>query len=253
MRAKRRKRVFAQTAQDDGMTQGSRDSISSRPQRAGHDASRAEVGSGAVDVHDLDAHDIRARGRHVHGRLPSVTVGAVSKIRIGDADVGPDDGEPDDCSQVAIDSDPDGSDADIVGSPPGDDRMAPAARSPTWVEAEASTNCAVGIVEFAVPVGSRVTAGGWTFLPSHRPADAILLTVGSSRRIAAVHRPLIGRKDVGDRFRTDDALVSGWVIDAGLVPAGEPVEFWAVDVESLQAYRLCQGPSLGARAVRLRR
>jgi hypothetical protein len=115
---------------------------------------------------------------------------------------------------------------------------------PTWVEAEASTNCAVGIVEFAVPVGSRVTAGGWAFLPSRRPADAILLTVGSSRRIAAVHRPLIGRKDVGDRFRTDDALVSGWVIDAGLPQAAEPAEFWAVDVESLRAYRLCEGSGL---------
>jgi hypothetical protein len=117
---------------------------------------------------------------------------------------------------------------------------------PSWVEGDSRSNCQAGTVEFAVPIGSRLMAGGWAFLPSlRRPPDAILLTVGSSRRIAALHRPLIGRRDVRDRFHTDDALVSGWVIDGGLPPAAEPAEFWALDVESLRAYRLCEGADVG--------
>jgi hypothetical protein len=67
-----------------------------------------------------------------------------------------------------------------------------------------------------------------------------MLTSGPARRIVALQPPLIGRGDVGERFRTEDALVSGWVMDLRWAPGGEPIEFWSLDASTLQAYRLCR-------------
>ena len=84
-------------------------------------------------------------------------------------------------------------------------------------------------------------AGGWAVLPtSNRAADAVMLTSGPSRKIVALQPPVIGRGDVGKRFRTEEALVSGWVIDLRWAPGGEPFEFWSLDASTLQAYRLCR-------------
>ena len=114
--------------------------------------------------------------------------------------------------------------------------------APTWIDGRPlGPECVSGAVEFATTIGSRLMAGGWAVLPTrNRAADAVILTSGSSRRIVAVQPPLIGRGDVGERFRTEDALVSGWVIDLQLAPVGEPFEFWSLDASTLQAYRLCR-------------
>ncbi len=119
-------------------------------------------------------------------------------------------------------------------------RRRPAA--PTWIDGGLpGPKCAYGAVEFVTTIGPRLMAGGWAFLPTrNRAADAVILTSGSSRRIVAVQPPLIGRGDVGERFRTEDALVSGWVIDLRLAPGGEPFDFWSLDASTLQAYRLCR-------------
>ena len=116
------------------------------------------------------------------------------------------------------------------------------AAAPTWVDTdELRASCGFGSVEHVTAVGPRVMAGGWGFLPmANRPADAVLVTVGPSRRIAVLQPPLIGRGDIGERFHSDAALVSGWLIDTRAVPADEPLEFWALDVKAWRAYRLCQ-------------
>jgi hypothetical protein len=119
-------------------------------------------------------------------------------------------------------------------------RKRPAA--PTWVDdGSPGTPCTSGAVEFVTTIGPRLMAGGWAVLPkSTRAADAVMLTSGPARRIVALQPPLIGRGDVGERFRTEDALVSGWVIDLRLAPGGEPFDFWSLDASTLQAYRLCR-------------
>jgi hypothetical protein len=114
--------------------------------------------------------------------------------------------------------------------------------APAWIDGGSpGPDCHSGTVEFATTIGSRLMAGGWAFLPTgNRAADAVMLTSGPSRKIVALQPPLIGRGDVGERFRTEDALVSGWVIDLRLAPGGEPLEFWSLDASTLQAYRLCR-------------
>jgi hypothetical protein len=114
--------------------------------------------------------------------------------------------------------------------------------APVWMNTGSpSPNCEFGTVEALLTVAPRVMAAGWAFLPTAgRAADAVLLTVGPSRRIVAVQPPLGGRGDIGARFNTDDALVSGWAIDARPALAGEHLEFWAFDANAMRAYRLCQ-------------
>jgi hypothetical protein len=112
--------------------------------------------------------------------------------------------------------------------------------APRWTDGRES-GCNFGIVEMAMAAGPRVMAAGWAFLPTvDRPADGVMVTVGPTRRIAALQHPLVGRKDIAERFNTENALVSGWVIDARPAAGGQPLEFWALDVQSLRAYRLCQ-------------
>jgi hypothetical protein len=113
--------------------------------------------------------------------------------------------------------------------------------APIWIESgPPGHQCDSGAVEFATTIGSRLMAGGWAVLPtSHRAADAVMLTTGAPRQIVALQPPLIGRGDIGERFQTGDALVSGWVIDIRLAAGGEPLEFWALDAATLQAHRLC--------------
>jgi hypothetical protein len=85
-------------------------------------------------------------------------------------------------------------------------------------------------------------AGGWAYFPTlGRPADAVLVTIttGLSRRITSVHPPLIGRKDVAETFDSDDALVTGWTLESESAGPGETMDFWALDVQALRAYRLC--------------
>ena len=117
----------------------------------------------------------------------------------------------------------------------------PRAAAPTWVDTdELRASCNFGSVELVTAVGPRVMAGGWGFLPTvNRPADTVLVTVGRSRRIAALQPPLIGRGDIGERFGSDAALVSGWLVDTRAVPADQRLEFWALDVKARHAYRLC--------------
>ena len=105
----------------------------------------------------------------------------------------------------------------------------------------AEPNCDFGAVDALLTVEPRVMAAGWAFLPTAgRAADAVLLTAGPSRRIVVLQPPLGGRGDIGARFNTDDALVSGWVIDARPAIAGEQLEFWALDAKAMRAYRLCR-------------
>ena len=112
----------------------------------------------------------------------------------------------------------------------------------TWVDTdELRSNCAFGSVEFVSAVGTYQMAGGWGFLPTaNRVADAVLVTVGPGRRIAVVQPPLIGRRDIGERLHSDSALVSGWLVGTRALPAGELLEFWALDVNARYAYRLCR-------------
>jgi hypothetical protein len=113
---------------------------------------------------------------------------------------------------------------------------------PAWVDADQLVpDCEFGVVEFLVPAGPRTMAGGWAYLPAlDRPADAILVTTGHSRRITLVQPPLIGRGDIGDRFNSDGALVTGWTLESRSAPPGETTAFWALDVKTLRAYPLCQ-------------
>jgi hypothetical protein len=112
---------------------------------------------------------------------------------------------------------------------------------PTWMDDDKlATNCEFGAVEFLVPAGPWTLAGGWAYLPpSARPADAVLVTTGSSRHITVVQPPLIGRTDVDETFHRADALVTGWTLESRRLPPGETMEFWALDVKSRRAYRLC--------------
>ena len=118
----------------------------------------------------------------------------------------------------------------------------PRPAAPTWIDGgPPGPECLSGAVEFATTIGSRLMAGGWAVLPTrNRAGDAVILTSGQSRRIVALQPPLIGRGDVGERFRTEDALVSGWVVDTRLAPVDEALEFWSLDASTLQAYRLCR-------------
>ena len=120
---------------------------------------------------------------------------------------------------------------------------APRPRAPTWMDNdEGPIQCEVGVVEFQVASGQHTMAGGWAYLPKlGRPADAVLVTItrGPSRRITVVQPPLIGRRDIGATFGTDDALVTGWTLDSGSAGPGESMDFWALDIRSLRAYRLC--------------
>ena len=111
----------------------------------------------------------------------------------------------------------------------------------TWVDTdELRSSCAFGSVEFVSAVGTYQMAGGWGFLPTvNRVADAVLVTVGPGRRIAVVQPPLIGRRDIGERLHSDSALVSGWLVGTRALPAGELLEFWALDIKARCAYRLC--------------
>ena len=114
--------------------------------------------------------------------------------------------------------------------------------APTWIIDDEDTGCRVGTVEFQTTSGGRTLAGGWTYLP-HRgqPANAVLVTVASnsSRRIVTVQPPVLGRADVGQAFDTERALVTGWTVEAPTPPSGETLEFWALDVSALRAFRLC--------------
>ena len=114
--------------------------------------------------------------------------------------------------------------------------------SPTWVDdGKERSGCEFGAVEFEDAVKPRVMAGGWAYLPAfHRPADAVLVTSGPSRRVTVVQPPLIGRRDIGDRFSSDAALVTGWTLESRAAPPGETLEFWALDATSLRAYLLCR-------------
>ena len=101
--------------------------------------------------------------------------------------------------------------------------------------------CGFGSVEFLTVAGPKTMAGGWAYLPSlDRPADAILVTRGASRRIVVAHPPLIGRRDIGDRFQSEGALVTGWTVEAPGDPHAEAIEFWALDVSTLRASALCR-------------
>jgi hypothetical protein len=112
---------------------------------------------------------------------------------------------------------------------------------PIWVVRRAGARCEFGAVEFMTTSPSRTLAGGWAYLPaSGRPADLILATIGSSRRISIVQPPLIGRDDIADKVRSDGALVVGWTLETESPPPGETVEFWGLDVKSLRAYPLCR-------------
>lgn len=118
--------------------------------------------------------------------------------------------------------------------------------APTWVDNDQQApHCEFGAVEFLVPAGPQTLAGGWAYLPSpERPADAILVTTGSARRITVVQPPLIGRTDVDETFHRADALVIGWTLEFRRPPPDETMEFWALDVKSLRAYRLCDAAAL---------
>jgi len=117
----------------------------------------------------------------------------------------------------------------------------PRPAEPRWVDNDRlRTDCESGAVEFVEAAGALTIAGGWAYLPlSDRPADAVLVTVGPSRRIVLVQPPLIGRADVAETFHRAGALVTGWTLESRSLPPAETVEFWALDVKSLQAYRLC--------------
>jgi hypothetical protein len=114
--------------------------------------------------------------------------------------------------------------------------------TPAWVDTEElRESCGAGIAEFEVAIGPRIMAGGWVFLPTkRRSADAVLVTVGPGRQIVALQPPLAGRGDIGERFATDEALVTGWVIDIQPGVSLGDLEFWALDSETVRAYRLCQ-------------
>ena len=116
----------------------------------------------------------------------------------------------------------------------------------TWVDtAELSEPCGFGAVEFMTAVGPLTMAGGWAYLPAlGRPADAVLMTTGPSRVISVVQPPLIGRRDIGDRFGGDGALVTGWTLESRSAPHVETIEFWALDVKTLHAYPICQPTGL---------
>jgi hypothetical protein len=124
-------------------------------------------------------------------------------------------------------------------------RRRPAA--PTWISAaDSSGRCDFGEAEILANMGPRVIAGGWAALPTRqRAADAVLVTDGRSRRIVAIETPSIGRGDVGQRLRADAALVSGWVVDSLSLPLDTPLQFWALDIESLRAYELCAAANAG--------
>jgi hypothetical protein len=114
----------------------------------------------------------------------------------------------------------------------------------TWVFGDQlPATCDTGVVEFSTVEGTHLMAGGWAYLPTvHRPADGVLVTSGSPRQVAVLQPPLIGRGDIGRRFDTDAALVTGWTIDARPENLGGAIEFWALNVETLHAYKLCQAP-----------
>jgi hypothetical protein len=117
----------------------------------------------------------------------------------------------------------------------------PRPAEPTWVDNDRlHTPCEFGAVEFVDMAGALTIAGGWAYLPSSdRPADAVLVTVGPSRRIGLVQPPLIGRGDIGDTFNSAGALVTGWTLESPRTAPGEAMEFWALDVSTLRAYPLC--------------
>ena len=101
-------------------------------------------------------------------------------------------------------------------------------------------SCGFGSVEFTVLGRTRIMARFRAFLPTmNRPADAVLVTVGEERRITVVQPTLIGRGDVAERQRVASALVTGWTLEAEHPPSGESMEFWALDVGAMRAYRLC--------------
>ncbi len=114
--------------------------------------------------------------------------------------------------------------------------------APTWIDDSfLGSSCDFGAVEFAMTIGPRLMAGGWAFLPTeNRAADAVVITSGPSRQIVALQPPLVGRGDIGQRFQTEDALVSGWVVDVRSAAGREPLEFWALNVATVRAYRLCR-------------
>jgi len=114
--------------------------------------------------------------------------------------------------------------------------------NPTWVDGDQlRADCEFGALEFLMSAGPRTMAGGWAYLPAlDRPADAILVTIGPSRRITVVQPPLIGRGDIGERFNSDGALVTGWTLESRGAAPGETMEFWALDVTTLRAYPLCR-------------
>ena len=115
--------------------------------------------------------------------------------------------------------------------------------SPIWIDDDRlRAMCGFGSVEFLTAAGHKTMAGGWAYLPSlDRPADAILATRGASRRIVVAYPPLIGRRDIGERFQSEGALVTGWTVEAPDDPDAEAIEFWALDVSTLRASALC-GP-----------
>ena len=119
----------------------------------------------------------------------------------------------------------------------------PRPQAPVWMDNdEGQMRCEVGAVEFQIAAGPHTMAGGWAYFPTlGRPADAVLVTIttGPVRRITVVQPPLIGRSDIGAKFGSDNALVTGWTLEAGKAGPGERMDFWALDVKTLQAHRLC--------------
>ena len=109
-----------------------------------------------------------------------------------------------------------------------------------WIDTrQEREQCTNGTVEFSARADRHLMAGGWAYLPlADRPADGVLVVEQQSRRIAAVQAPLIGRRDIGDKFRSSDALVTGWTVDADVGSEG-PIEFWALDAKTMRAYPLC--------------
>jgi hypothetical protein len=111
--------------------------------------------------------------------------------------------------------------------------------TPAWL---VDDGCEFGATEFGTAAGPRLFAGGWAYIPGRgQPAHAVLVTftANGSRHIDAITYPDTGRARVGRAPAAGLGLVSGWTVEARAPRADETEEFWALDVESLEAVRLC--------------